>query len=111
LVQIASIGSCGAPKVLEFPNSGDFHGRIVHSSELDSFNTSLAGKKVVIIGSGASGVEAAEAAINKGSTEVVLLARDDKWIIPRNTIFDIMLALQPWGRETVSIFTHLCELY
>jgi len=29
----------------------------------------------------------------------VILARDDKWIIPRNVVFDTMLSMQPFGRE------------
>jgi cation diffusion facilitator CzcD-associated flavoprotein CzcO len=38
---------------------------------------------VVVIGSGASGVEAVETALQRGAGEVVMIARTDKWIIPR----------------------------
>lgn len=97
--QIVAIGTCGSPKRIDFEGQSDFNGTILHSSELD--DADLEGKKVVIVGSGASGVEAAELAVSKHAKDIVLLARDDKWIIPRNTIFDIALALQPFGRQMV----------
>jgi NADPH-dependent glutamate synthase beta subunit-like oxidoreductase len=53
-----------------------FSGTIVHSSELD--DTDLQGKNVVVIGSGASGVEAIETALSKGAKHTVIVARDDK---------------------------------
>ncbi|EJD00301.1 FAD/NAD-binding domain-containing protein [Fomitiporia mediterranea MF3/22] len=59
----------------------------------------IKGKTIAIVGSGASGVEAAEWAVEKGAKKVFLLARDDKWIIPRNVVFDTLLAMQPFGRE------------
>ena len=61
----------------------------------------MKGKKVVIIGSGASGVEAAELSVEKGAKDVIVFARSDKWIIPRNTVIDILLSLQPFGRQMV----------
>ncbi|KAK4702535.1 hypothetical protein P7C70_g3687, partial [Phenoliferia sp. Uapishka_3] len=94
---LVTIGTCGKPKMGIFRGQESFRGTVLHSSQLDGAD--LKGKKVVIIGSGASGVEAAELCVSKGTKEAVVLARDDKWIIPRNTIFDIMLALQPFGRE------------
>lgn len=75
------------------------------------------GKTIAIIGSGASGIEAAEWAVQKGAGKVYILARSvylisiserihrkessraDKWIIPRNVVFDTMLSMQPFGRE------------
>lgn len=56
--------------------------------------------RVVIVGSGASGVEAAEQAVLHNAHSISVLARDDKWIIPRNTAFDVLLALKPYGAET-----------
>jgi dimethylaniline monooxygenase (N-oxide forming) len=88
--------------MVNFKGSDSLKGKILHSSQLDGAD--LEGKKLVIIGSGASGVEAAQLAVVKKAREVVVLARDDKWCIPRSTVFDILLALQPFGRETVSSF-------
>lgn len=68
--------------LIDLEGTEQFTGKIVHSSQLDEVN--LEGKRVVIVGSGASGVEAAELAVNKNAEgKVVMLARDDKWIIPR----------------------------
>ncbi|KAI5479695.1 dimethylaniline monooxygenase (N-oxide forming) [Pseudohyphozyma bogoriensis] len=94
---VVAVGTCGTPKRGSIPGVDSFHGDVLHSSELD--NAQLEGKKVVIVGSGASGVEAAELAVEKKAKSAVVLARDDKWIIPRNTVVDTMLALQPFGRE------------
>ncbi|GAA5963752.1 hypothetical protein JCM3765_006839 [Sporobolomyces pararoseus] len=94
---ICAVGTCGAPKMIEVEGQSSFKGKILHSSQLD--NAQLKGKKVVIVGSGASGVEAAELAVQKKAKGIVVLARSDKWVIPRNTIVDILLSLQPFGRQ------------
>jgi NADPH-dependent glutamate synthase beta subunit-like oxidoreductase len=54
-----------------------FRGLVLHSSELDSAE-GLDGKTVIVIGSGASGVEAAETALARGAKKAVVIARDDK---------------------------------
>lgn len=94
-----------------------FGGTLLHSSELD--DAQLAGKRVVVIGSGASGVEAVETALARGAKETIIIARQDKvsdvdacmrvpevliyvcvqWIIPRNMIIDTLISAQPFGRE------------
>ena len=93
-----SVGTCGPPQIALIPGSTKFNGEIHHSSRLD--NVDLKNKKLIIIGSGASAVEAAELGVANGAKEIVVLARDDKWIIPRNTAFDIALALKPYGAQT-----------
>ncbi|KZV80618.1 FAD/NAD(P)-binding domain-containing protein, partial [Exidia glandulosa HHB12029] len=92
------IGTCGAPRKIHFPGSERFtHGQVLHSAELD--DAELKDKRVVVIGGGASGVEAVELAISKGAKDCVIVARDDKWVIPRNIVFDTMISMQPFGRE------------
>lgn len=95
---VVSTGTCGEPKHMDLPGQEKFKGVITHSSQLD--NVELQGKKVLIVGGGASGIEALELAVQKGANKPTILARSDKWIIPRMTIIDAMLALQPLGRET-----------
>ncbi|GAA5880809.1 hypothetical protein JCM1840_003289 [Sporobolomyces johnsonii] len=94
---ICAVGTCGEPKLIKLDGQDSFRGEILHSSQLD--NADLKDKKVVIVGSGASGVEAAELAVQKEAKDIIVLARSDKWIIPRNTVIDILLSLQPFGRE------------
>lgn len=84
--------------MIELDGSDKFRGQIVHSSQLD--DVAMEGKRVVIVGSGASGIEAAELAVAKGAASAQMLARDDKWIIPRRFLVGTALALQPLGRET-----------
>ncbi|KAL1943656.1 hypothetical protein VTO73DRAFT_4101 [Trametes versicolor] len=116
---VATVGTCGEPMRINFPglpssdggaseNGKDgkhegkedgevYEGEVIHSSELD--DAALEGKRVLVIGSGASGVEAVETALSLGAKECVMVARDDKWIIPRNMIIDTLISAQPFGRE------------
>lgn len=73
---IASVGTCGEPKMMRFPGIESFKGEHVHSSRLDGVD--LEGKTVVSLGSGASGVEACELGVAKGAKECIILARSDK---------------------------------
>ncbi|KAF8323346.1 FAD/NAD(P)-binding domain-containing protein [Clavulina sp. PMI_390] len=94
-----TIGTCGAPNMVDLKDKDKYGGRIVHSSDLDSLKPEeIKGRKIVVVGSGASGVEAVELAVAKGADDVKIVARDDKWIIPRNIVFDTLLSMQPLGR-------------
>ncbi|KDN48464.1 FAD/NAD(P)-binding domain-containing protein [Tilletiaria anomala UBC 951] len=95
---VAATGTCGTPKKMDMEGQENFQGQIVHSSQLD--DVELHDKKVIIIGGGASGVEALELAIEKNAKTATILARSDKWIIPRTMLVDLVLSLQPLGRET-----------
>jgi len=81
------------------PNQEAFKGEIFHSSKLDGKTAS--GKKVLIIGGGASAVEALEFVVNTDAAKTAVLARSDKWIIPRNAFVDILLAFNILGQETI----------
>ncbi|KAI0313794.1 FAD/NAD-P-binding domain-containing protein [Amylostereum chailletii] len=74
-----------------------FEGTVLHSSQLD--DAPLEGKTIVVVGSGASGVEAVETALEYGAKTLTMIARDDKWIIPRNMFIDTSISAQPFGRE------------
>ncbi|SPO34846.1 related to monooxygenase [Pseudozyma flocculosa] len=95
---VCCTGTCGKPKQMDLPNQDKFRGKIVHSSQLDDLD--LKGKKVLIVGGGASGIEALELAVENGADKPLILARSDKWIIPRLTLVNVLLSLQPLGRET-----------
>ena len=95
---IAAIGSCGAPKMPRLPGQESFKGDVVHSSQLD--NLKGKGKSVLIVGGGASAVEALEWAVNNEAAEIKVLSRSDKWIIPRNAFVDVLLAFNIFGQET-----------
>lgn len=90
---IVAIGTCGPPKSIQGSGIDTFTGPVAHSSKLDGLD--LQGKRVVIIGGGASGVEAAELAVNSNAAEISLIARSDKWFIPRNWFLSILLGCCP----------------
>jgi uncharacterized NAD(P)/FAD-binding protein YdhS len=95
---IAAIGTCGAPKIAHIPGQEIFKGEIYHSSNLDGKDAK--GKTILIVGGGASAVEALEWAVNSDAAEIKVLARSDKWIIPRNAFVDGLLAFNIFGQET-----------
>ncbi|KAI9761829.1 MAG: hypothetical protein M4579_000769 [Chaenotheca gracillima] len=96
---LAAVGSCGDPKMPHVPGQDKFKGEIYHSSQLDGKHAK--GKKVIIIGGGASAVEALEFVVHEDAAKADILARSEKWIIPRNPIVDMVLALNPFGQETI----------
>lgn len=96
---IAAVGTCGSPKMPHLHGSDSFKGKIHHSSKLDGVEAK--GKKILIVGGGASAVEALEWAVNTDAAEIKVLARSDKWIIPRNAIIDVLLAFNIFGQETL----------
>lgn len=96
---IPAIGSCGDAKMPHLPNQEAFKGEIYHSSMLDG--KTAQGKKVLIIGGGASAVEALEFVVHTGAASTAVLARSEKWIIPRNAFVDVLLAMNIFGQETI----------
>jgi hypothetical protein len=96
---IAAIGTCGDPTMPTLPGQEDFKGEIHHSSQLDG--KSAKGKNVAIIGGGASAVEALEFVASENAEHTYVLARSEKWIIPRNALVDMLLALNILGSETM----------
>jgi Flavin-binding monooxygenase-like len=98
---IAAVGTCGAPKMPPLPGQEKFKGTVVHSSELTADHIDAKGKRILVIGGGASAVEAVEFAIKTGAASTSILSRSDKWIIPRNAIVDILLAFNIFGQETL----------
>jgi hypothetical protein len=74
-------------------------GEIWYSSQLDG--RSARGKKVAIIGGGASAVEVLEFVARGEAEHTNVLARSEKWIIPRNPFIDSLLALNILGCETI----------
>lgn len=96
---IAAIGSCGDPKMPKIPDQEKFKGKIYHSSELDGKD--VTDKNVLIIGGGASAVEAMQFVADRKAKNAKILARSEKWIIPRNPIVDMLLAFNIFGEETI----------
>lgn len=73
---IAAVGTCGKPKRPHIKGAERFQGDVVHSSELTSW--SAKGKRMAIIGGGASAVEALEFANKTDASMTYVLARGEK---------------------------------
>ncbi|RMZ86324.1 hypothetical protein DV736_g6450, partial [Chaetothyriales sp. CBS 134916] len=95
---LPAIGTCGAPHMPRFRGYENFNGEIFHSSQLDGKITQ--GKRVVVIGGGASAIEALEWAADTDATGIKVLCRSEKWIIPRNLLIDALLSCNLFGYET-----------
>lgn len=96
---IAAIGTCGDNKVPHIQGMENFMGKTPHSSQLTGLD--VKGKKVAIIGGGASAVEALDFAFQGGAEKTYILSRSDKWIIPRNLFIDTLLSWNILGQETI----------
>jgi cation diffusion facilitator CzcD-associated flavoprotein CzcO len=81
------------------PGMDKFKGEIYHSSDLTGKEAK--GKNLIIIGGGASAVEALEFGAHEFAAKTYILARSDKWIIPRNPVVDILLSFNIFGGETM----------
>jgi cation diffusion facilitator CzcD-associated flavoprotein CzcO len=73
---IAAVGTCGDAKIPHIPGMDKFQGEIYHSSNLTGKEAK--GKKLIIIGGGASAVEALEFAAHEEADKTYILARSDK---------------------------------
>ncbi|KAF2671062.1 FAD/NAD(P)-binding domain-containing protein [Microthyrium microscopicum] len=96
---IAAVGTCGDAQIPHVPGMGNFKGKIYHSSELDGKDAK--GKKIAIIGGGASAVEALEFVARSEAEHAYILARSEKWILPRNPIIDGLISMNIYGGETM----------
>ncbi|KAK7179503.1 hypothetical protein DPSP01_011940 [Paraphaeosphaeria sporulosa] len=96
---IVAVGTCGDAKMPTLPGQEHFKGEIWHSSQLDG--KSAKGKTVAIIGGGASAVEALEFVAHSEARHSYVLARSEKWIIPRNPLINGLLAMNVLGSETI----------
>jgi cation diffusion facilitator CzcD-associated flavoprotein CzcO len=75
---IAAIGTCGDPKMPHVPGQEKFQGPIYHSSDLDGREEDAKGKKVLVVGGGASAIEAMEFVEHAKAKKTYILARSEK---------------------------------
>ncbi|KAF2163558.1 hypothetical protein M409DRAFT_26170 [Zasmidium cellare ATCC 36951] len=87
---VAAIGTCGEVYSPSIPGQQSFRGQVIHSSELDV--KAVKGKNVLVVGGGASAVEALEFACDNGASSVKVLARSERWFIPRHPMLNACLA-------------------
>ena len=70
---VAAVGTCGDVYAPKIAGQGFFDGQVIHSSQLK--RETVEGKKVLIVGGGASAVEALEFSCDNGAASAKVLAR------------------------------------
>jgi putative flavoprotein involved in K+ transport len=86
---VYAVGNQGRPFVPDFPGMDKFTGEIVHSSEYGSGHT-RAGKRVVVVGSGASGHGIAQDLWEQGAAEVTMVQRSSTMVISYDKTLPVM---------------------
>ena len=78
---ITAIGALSAPTMPNFPGIGDFRGQSFHTGLWPKHPVEFAGKRVAVIGTGASGVQTIQE-VAKTARELVVFQRTPNWCAP-----------------------------
>jgi cation diffusion facilitator CzcD-associated flavoprotein CzcO len=78
---ITAIGALSAPTMPNFPGIGDFRGQSFHTGLWPKEPVDFAGKRVAVIGTGASGVQTIQE-VAKTARELVVFQRTPNWCAP-----------------------------
>ncbi|MBB3602151.1 cation diffusion facilitator CzcD-associated flavoprotein CzcO [Mycolicibacterium sp. BK556] len=81
-VVVSAVGLFGEPKLPDIDGVTDFGGSIMHTSRWDP-SIDLAGRRVAVIGTGASAVQAVPE-IGKVAAEVTVFQRTPPWMVPKD---------------------------
>ena len=82
-------GALSSPRRLEFPGEGNFEGPIAYGVQNDTADIDYRGKKVVIVGIGATAMENAVEAHRRGAESVTFVARHRKFVFPKNAYNEV----------------------
>jgi cation diffusion facilitator CzcD-associated flavoprotein CzcO len=80
-VLIAAGGALSEPSTPDIPGLGTFSGAVFHSARWDH-DTDLTGKRIAIIGTGASAIQLVPQ-LQKKAQKLVLFQRTPAWVMPR----------------------------
>ncbi|MTD55535.1 NAD(P)/FAD-dependent oxidoreductase [Amycolatopsis pithecellobii] len=87
---VLATGVSGRPRVPEHPGEGVFHGEIKHSSKVTG-NEDVAGRPVLVVGAGNSGLEIAHDMWERGA-EVTVVQRSSTHVSNGKNLADILFA-------------------
>ena len=116
-VLVAGVGALSEPATPDLPGLPDFEGKVMHSARWDHGHA-LAGRKVAVIGTGASAIQLVPI-IQPEVAELVLFQRTPPWIIPRGDraispglrrLFEAVPGAQRVLREAISLSRELLVL-
>ncbi|MCH9699920.1 MAG: NAD(P)/FAD-dependent oxidoreductase, partial [Actinomycetia bacterium] len=80
-VVVSAVGLFGSPNLPEIEGLDDFAGTLLHTSDWDD-RVDLAGKKVAVIGTGASGVQVVPE-LAKVASRLSVFQRTAPWMVPK----------------------------
>lgn len=80
-IVVCATGQLSRPKIPDLPGRNAFRGPQFHSAEWDH-DVSLAGRRVAVVGSGASAVQVVPAIADEAS-EVLVVQRSPNWVVPK----------------------------
>ncbi|KAI8824791.1 uncharacterized protein EV422DRAFT_503603 [Fimicolochytrium jonesii] len=106
---ISAVGTCDEVLIPPFEGLKDkYQGLQAHTSKMDKVDLDLRkGQKIVVLGSGASAVEVIDYVLNRldgdesrlgsgpGQIDLTVVARHDKWIMPRGIILSTLASMIP----------------
>jgi 4-hydroxyacetophenone monooxygenase len=107
-VVISAIGFLTNPIKPAFAGQDQFAGRIVHSAEWDD-DLDLAGKKVLLVGTGCTGVQIV-AAVSPDVEQLTIVQRQPNWVTPPGRVSMAVPDEQRWGLENVPFYVHWSRL-
>jgi cation diffusion facilitator CzcD-associated flavoprotein CzcO len=107
---IVAIGPHSRPYVPELPGLKHFRGQAFHSSDWDS-TVDLGGKKVVVVGTGASAVQIVPSLADRVS-HLTVVQRSPGWVLPRgerrfSALEKTVLAHIPGAHRLTRLFIYL----
>ena len=80
-VVVSAVGLFGAPRYPDIAGLADFTGNLMHTSEWDS-TVDLTGKRVAVVGTGASGVQVVPELADTAS-KLTVFQRTPPWMVPK----------------------------
>lgn len=80
-VVVSAVGMLNVPNIPDLPGAEDFTGPLFHSARWDT-GADLAGKKVAVVGAGASAAQVVPA-LQKQVAELLSFQREPGWVLPK----------------------------
>jgi cation diffusion facilitator CzcD-associated flavoprotein CzcO len=79
---VSAVGQLNLPRYPDIPGLNDFQGKIMHSARWD-WSYDLSGKRIAIIGNGATAAQIAPE-VAQVASHLTIYQRTPNWVIPRN---------------------------
>lgn len=96
---ISALGFLNGPAYPDVPGLETFRGPVVHSALWDD-SVGLGGKKVVVVGTGATSLQLATAAATKAG-HLTIIQRQPNWLLPDSKVFADVTEDQRWALEHI----------